>query len=396
MRSTERREDYRSDEAEKAGKISVVANVFLTILKGVAGYLSGSTALIADALHSLVDVIASALVWVGIRIAERPPDEAHPYGHFKAESLAELGVGIIIIVTSLTILYDAVNELIAGRSPEFELYALAVAIVSAVSNEILARYKISVGVRTKSSSLIAEGKHSRTDVLSSLAVMIGFLLIYAGYWWGDAVVAMMISVLIAQTGGDILKNAIDVLMDKVDFELSVRIRKYVEGIEGIRSVDFVAVRGTWRIKIAEIHFTVSSELDADGIEDVLRKVEGVKEIFPEIVRVVPVVRISKDVRRIAIPVDEGGKYVGDLNARYFEIVDLKTGKRWRIKNEFWDAKKMKGYLIADLLSRNRVDAVVVKKIGEGAKNHLKSRGIVVKYVKKIEDLRFDFSRSDSE
>ena len=384
------------DEAEKAGKISVLANIVLTIAKGIAGLLAGSTALVADALHSLVDVLGSALVWIGIRIAKKPPDVEHPYGHFKAESLAELGVGVIIIVTSVSIMIEAVNELISASKPKFELYALAVAIASALINEALARYKISVGMREKSSSLIAEGKHSRTDVISSLAVVLGFFLIYLGYWWADAVVAMAISIIILQMGGEIIKSAIDVLMDRIDEELSVRIRKYVEGIEGIRSVDFVAVRGTWRSKIAEIHFTVSSELDADGIEDVLRKVEGVREIFPEIVRVVPVMRISKDVRRVAIPVDEEGRYVGDLNAKYFEIVDLKTGKRWRIKNEFWDAKKMKGYLIADLLGRNRVDAVIVKRIGEGAKNHLKSRGIMVKYAEKIEDLRFDLSRPDSE
>ncbi len=365
-------------EAERAGKISVLANVFLTLLKGVAGYLSGSTALIADALHSLVDVLASALVWIGIRVAKKPPDPEHPYGHFKAESLAELGVGVIVIVTSVSIMVEAVNELITSSKPRFELYALAVALLSAVVNEALARYKIAVGTREKSSSLIAEGKHSRTDVISSLAVVIGFVLIYFGYWWADAVVAMAISIIILQMGGEILKNAVDVLMDRVDEELSVRIKKIVEGIEGIRSVEFVAVRGSWRSKIAEIHFTVNPEVGAEGVEDIKERIERIREVFPEIVRVVPVVKFSREVRRIAIPVDENDDYVGDLNAPYFKILDLKTGRCWKIKNEFWNAPKMKGYLIADLLSRNGVDEVVVKRIGEGARNHLKSRGISVR------------------
>ncbi len=374
------------DEAVKAGKISVAANVVLTVLKGVAGTLSGSTALIADAIHSLVDVLGSALVWIGIKIAQKPPDVEHPYGHFKAESLAELGVGIIVIVTAFTIMIDAVNELLSGSKPKFELYALTVAVLSAIVNEALARYKISVGLKTKSSSLIAEGKHSRTDVISSLAVVLGFLLVYLGYWWADAIVAMAISFLILQIGGEILKNAVDVLMDRVDEELSLRIKKIVEGIEGIRSVDFVAVRGTWRSKIVEVHFTVSSEVDAEQIDDIIRRIEGLKDGFPEVVRIVPVVRISKEVRRIAIPVDENDNYVGDLNARFFKIVDLKTGRSWKIKNEFWDAKKMKGYLIADLLSKNGVDMVVVKRIGEGAKNHLKSMGIIIKFVENLDSL----------
>ncbi len=374
------------DEAIKAGKISVIANVILTIAKGFAGILASSTALIADALHSLDDILGSALVWIGIKIAQKPPDESHPYGHFKAESLAELGVGLIIVFTSLSILVEAVNNLIAGLKPSFELYALAVALTSAVINEALARYKISVGIKTKSSSLIAEGKHSRTDMISSLSVVLGFILVYFGYWWADAVVAIAISILILQMGGEILKNAIDVLMDKVDEELSVRIRRIIEGIEGIKSVDFVAVRGTWRSKIVEVHFTVSSEVGVEQINEIIRRIEGLKDSFSEIVRIIPVVKISEEIRRIAIPVDENDNYVGDLNARFFKIIDLKSEKSWKIQNEFWNAQKMKGYLIAELLSKNKVDAIVVRRIGEGAKNHLKSKGIIIKFAEDIENL----------
>ncbi len=384
------------DEAIKAGKISVIANVILTIAKGIAGILSGSTALIADALHSLVDVLGSALVWIGIKIAQKPPDESHPYGHFKAESLAELGVGLIIVFTSLSILVEAVNNLIAGVKPSFELYALAVALASAVVNEALARYKISVGIRTKSSSLIAEGKHSRTDVISSLSVVLGFVLVYFGYWWADAVVAIAISILILQTGSEILKNAIDVLMDKVDEELSVRIKRLVESIEGIKSVDFVAVRGTWRSKIVEVHFTVSSEVEADQINEIIGRIERLKDSFPEIVKIIPVVKISKEIRRIAVPVDENDNYVGDLNARFFKIVDVRSGRSWRIRNDFWNAQKMKGYLIAELLSKNKVDAIVVRKIGVGAKNHLKSKGITIKLVDKLDSLDDVITRIKSE
>lgn len=368
------------DEAIKAGKVSVVANVILTIAKGIAGIFAGSTALIADALHSLVDVLGSALVWIGIKIAQKPPDESHPYGHFKAESLAELGVGLIIIFTSLSILIEAVDNLIAGVKPTFHLYALAVALISAIVNEVLARYKIAVGTKTKSSSLIAEGKHSRTDMISSLSVVLGFILVYFGYWWADAVVAIAISILILQMGGEILKNAIDVLMDKVDEELSVRIKKIIEGIEGIKSVDFVAVRGTWRSKIVEVHFTVSSEVGAEQINEIIRRIESLKDSFSEIVKIIPVVKISKEIRRIAIPVDENDNYVGDLNARFFKIIDLKSGKSWKIHNEFWNAQKMKGYLIAELLCKNKVDAIAVKRVGEGARNHLKSKGIIIRFV----------------
>ena len=375
------------DEAIKAGKISVLANVILTIVKGVAGVAANSTALIADAMHSMIDILSSALVWIGIKIADRPPDKEHPYGHFKAESLAELGVGAVIIATALLIMYDAVNELISGKAPEFEYYALAAALFSAIVNEGLARYKIHVGMKTKSSSLIAEGKHSRTDVIASLAVVAGFILVYFGYWWADAVVAMAISVLIMQIGGEILKNAVDVLMDRVDAETAFKITSYVEGIRGIEKVDFVGVRGTWRNKIVEVHFTVSPGTSAEEIETIIKRIEDIKKEMPEIRTVIPVVRVSRRVRKVAIPVDEDGYYTGDLNAPYFEIFDLKKGSRVKIVNEHSRAERRKGYLIAEMLKHAGVDCVVLSRVGEGARSHFKNMGIVVKQIEFREGMK---------
>lgn len=375
------------DEAIKAGKISVLANVILTIVKGVAGIAANSTALIADAMHSMIDILSSALVWIGIKIADRPPDKEHPYGHFKAESLAELGVGAVIIATALLIMYDAVNELISGKAPEFEYYALAAALFSAIVNEGLARYKIHVGMKTKSSSLIAEGKHSRTDVIASLAVVAGFILVYFGYWWADAVVAMAISVLIMQIGGEILKNAVDVLMDRVDAETAFKITSYVEGIRGIEKVDFVGVRGTWRNKIVEVHFTVSPGTSAEEIETIIKRIEDIKKEMPEIRTVIPVVRVSRRVRKVAIPVDEDGYYTGDLNAPYFEIFDLKKGSRVKIVNEHSRAERRKGYLIAEMLKHAGVDCVVLSRVGEGARSHFKNMGIVVKQIEFREGMK---------
>ncbi len=370
--------DSDISEAIKAGKVSIVANVILTIVKGIAGIAANSTALIADSLHSMVDILSSAAVWIGIKIAETPPDKEHPYGHFKAESLAELAVGIAIIFTAILIMYDAVNELISGRSPEFEIYALAAAVFSAVVNEALARYKISVGVRTKSSSLIAEGKHSRTDVIASVAVVLGFLLVYIGYWWADAVVAMGIAVLILEIGGEILKNAIDVLMDRLDPEFAFKVTSYVEGIRGVESVNFVGVRGTWRHKIVEVHFTVSPGSSAEDIEAIIKRIEDIKKEIPEIKEIIPVVRVSKKISKVAIPVDENGNYTGDLNAPFFEIRDLKKGTKMKIVNEYREAERRKGYLIAEMLKNVGVDCIVLSKVGEGAKSHFKNAGITVK------------------
>ncbi len=368
------------DEALKAGKISAISNLVLTLLKLIAGLLTNSTALVADAIHSLVDVLGSLLVWIGLKIAEKPADEKHPYGHFKAESLAELSVGLIILFSSVYILHEAITSLLLHSVPEFEMYAAGIALLSAAVNELLARYKIEVGLKTRSSSLIAEGKHSRVDVISSLSVVVGLILVYFGYWWADSVVAIAISIIILQIGAEVLKNSLDVLMDKVDEEVIVKVMSVMDKISGVESVEFVATRGTWKSRIVEVHFTVNAGMDADTIDAIEREIaEEIKDRVPGVVDVVAVVRVSKP-RVLAIPIGADGKYTGELDSPMFVIVNLDSGEIKRIENMHYGAEKKKGLLISELLEEYGVSIVAVKKIGEGAKAHFKSRGIIVRIV----------------
>ncbi|WP_457550652.1 cation diffusion facilitator family transporter [Archaeoglobus sp.] len=363
----------------RAGKISAIANVFLTVIKIVAGALVNSTALIADGIHSLIDVFGSILVWMGIKIANKPPDELHPYGHLKAECLAELSVGLIIIFSALAIVHEAVISLMERSIPEFEFYALTVALFSAIVNEGLARYKIKVGMETKSSSLVAEGKHSRVDVISSLSVFVGYIFVGLGYWWIDPLVAIVISVLILQMGVEIMKNAVSSLMDKVDPELALKIRSIVENIEGVEGVEFVGVRGTWKAKIVEVHISINPGMSAEIIDALEREIEErIRHAVSDVVRVVTVVRVKK-LAVVAIPEDGSGNYTGELDSPYFTIVNLSTNEVFKVENPHYGAERRKGYLIAELLNKYGVNVVVVRKIGEGAKSHLRSRGIFVRF-----------------
>ncbi|RLI85365.1 MAG: cation diffusion facilitator family transporter [Archaeoglobales archaeon] len=363
----------------RAGKISAVANVFLTIVKVFAGVFVNSTALIADGIHSLIDILGSVLVWMGIKISRKPPDELHPYGHIKAESLAELSVGLIIVFSSLAIMHEAILSLIERSIPEFEFYALGVALLSAVVNEILARYKIRVGLETKSSSLIAEGKHSRVDVLSSLSVFVGLTFVRFGYWWLDPIVAIVISVLILQTGLGILKNSIDSLMDKVDLEMIVKIRFIVERVEGVEGVEFVGVRGTWKAKIVEVQISVNPGMSAETIDVVEREIEErIRHAIPEVVRIVVVTKVKRQIV-VAIPEDGYGFYTGEIDSPYFTIANISKEETYRVENPHYGAERMKGFLIAEFLKDHNVNVLIVNRIGEGARSHLKSKGIIVRF-----------------
>ncbi len=368
-------------DAIKASKISVFSNVLLTILKFLAGIFVGSTALIADAIHSFVDILGSIFVWLGIKISEKPADKSHPYGHFKAESLAELAVGLVVILSSVAIIREALDELLSFSSPSFEYFALLVALISALANEGLARYKIAVGKKERSIALIAEGKHSRVDVLASLSVFFGFLFVKLGYWWADGIVAIIISALILQIGLSIIKSSIDVLMDSVDEELALQITEIVKRIEGVEEIELIATRGTWKAKIIEIHFAIRMGASSEEIERIQKEIENeIKSRFLDVISVIPVVRFKRENVVIAIPSDkEGEKYTKDFGSKYYTIIefdkDFRILSKKTVENPYLSAEKRKGYLIAEFLKRNHVNVVIAKKIGEGGKDHLRSKGI---------------------
>ncbi|MFO7967511.1 MAG: cation diffusion facilitator family transporter [Archaeoglobaceae archaeon] len=370
------------DEALKAGKVSVIFNIIFSVLKGVAGVLVGSIALIADALHSLVDVFGSALVWVGIKLSSRPADSRYPYGYFKAESLAEAGVAIIILLSSVLIIKEGVEGLIDFSFPEIRLFAVFIALLSTGGNELLARYKISVGKRTRSTALIAEGKHSRADVLSSFSVFVGFIFVELGYWWADPLVALLISGFIIKMGLEILKSSTDTLMDRTNKDMAQNISQTVESIEGIDKVKMVATRGTWRSKIIEVQFSIKPWVTSELINQIQNKVDsGIKSNYQEVISVVPVIYTARGTNKnkIAIP-SEGDNYTGDFGeSKEYTIVDLdgEATSTKIIENPHLKAEKRKGYLVAKMLENEGVDTIVVNKIGEGGKAHLHDRGISI-------------------
>jgi len=223
-----------------------------------------------------------------------------------------------------------------------------------------------------------------------MAVVVGFILVYLGYWWADSIVAIAISVVILQIGGSVLKNSIDVLMDRVDEELALKVKSVLEKIDGVKSVDFIGTRGTMKSKIVEVHFTVDIGIDAETIDVIQKEIsEEIKERIPEVVNVVCVVNITKP-KVLAIPVGLNGWYTGELDSPRFVIVNLESGERKVVNNTHYRAEKKKGYLISELLEKHGVSMVAVKKVGEGARAHLRSRGILVKVVnsglRNIEDV----------
>lgn len=153
--------------------IGLLANIALAAGKIAAGLLSRSSAVLAEGLHSGMDVISSGISLVGVRASREPVDEGHPYGHYKAEVIAGLFITMIPFMTAVWIIFEATISLTSPRTPVVGIVSVGVMAISAVINKAMARLKIMYGRKHDSLSLLSDGVHSRVDVFTSLAVLGG-------------------------------------------------------------------------------------------------------------------------------------------------------------------------------------------------------------------------------
>ncbi len=165
--------ENRTKKAQFASIVGIVANLILAVVKGIAGVIGNSKALIADAFHSASDVVSSIAVLVGIRAAQKPPDPEHPYGHGKAENIATLIVSILLVVVGVEILLDSISTLFSDEQSETGMIALYAIIFSLIVKEALFQYKKRLGDKINSPAIIADAWHHRSDAISSLIALAG-------------------------------------------------------------------------------------------------------------------------------------------------------------------------------------------------------------------------------
>ena len=199
-----------------AARLSVVSNTALILLKVVAGAITGSIAIITEAVHSSIDLLASIVAYLSLRKADEPADAEHQYGHAKAENLAAAIEGMLILVGAGVIVYEASRRLVTG-SDQIENLGVGIAViaVSAVVNLVVSTYLYRRARTHDSPALEGDAAHLRADAATSVAVLVGLVLIeVTGYDQIDAIVALMVASAIVYTGVRILSRSSRVLMDE--------------------------------------------------------------------------------------------------------------------------------------------------------------------------------------
>jgi len=197
---------------EKIAAFSVLANIVLAGGKIFVGFISNSSAVLAEGIHSFMDIFSSVVGYLGIRMSQKPEDKEHPYGHYKFEVLAGFFITLILLITGLGIIYEAYQKFLNPALIKLPLLAFGIMLISAVLNELMARLKIYFGKKESSVALLSDGVHSRADVFASLAVFFGLIL--NKYWlYTDSLLAILIGLYIIKESFSIGKEAVDSLLD---------------------------------------------------------------------------------------------------------------------------------------------------------------------------------------
>lgn len=230
----------------QVASVGVGGNIALSAFKLVAGILGNSTAMITDAVHSLSDVFATAIAFIGVRLAERDADTDHPYGHERFESVASLALGLILLFTGLAIGFSSLESL-ATRSyldaATPSILALVAAIVSIGVKEGMFWYTRHWARVINSSAFMADAWHHRSDALSSIGALAGIGASMLGFRAGDALASLVICVIILKVAFDVLKDALSNLTDTAcDTAFEHEIADVVKGTPGVIRIDNLRTR----------------------------------------------------------------------------------------------------------------------------------------------------------
>lgn len=216
--------DYNKfGSAKFAGYFSIVGNSALFIIKIWAGIITGSVALIADAWHTLSDSLSSFILLVGLYVSAKPADKDHPFGHGRAEIIASLVIGLILVLIAINFLFESVSRIIDRETIEYGLFAIVATSISLVSKEIMAQVSFAAARKENFKSLKADGWHHRSDALTSAIILIGIFL--GPYlWWIDGALGGFVSLMILILAYRIVSESINPLLGETpDDELIEKI-----------------------------------------------------------------------------------------------------------------------------------------------------------------------------
>lgn len=278
-------DDYRTKAGTKASAVAIVANCFMTVLNIVVGLMSGSYALVSEGAHTLSDVATSVIAYLGFKIGQKPADKEHPIGHGRAEAISGLIIVIFLAIVAYEIITGAFEKIL---HPELitvpNVYAAIMAFVGIIINFAISEYIIRIGKEINSPAIIADGKHQKTDIFSSIAILIGVAVSNMGFPILDPIVGLVIGLLIVKTAFEIAKENIDNIMGKVPSQKLIKqVKEVADNTPRAQNAHNIKVDYQGSYATVYLHIEVDGNLSLNESHKIVHTVEDniLKEI-PEI------------------------------------------------------------------------------------------------------------------
>jgi cation diffusion facilitator family transporter len=272
----------RYDEVRSVLVRILVLNLGIAILKIGYGYVSGAISILSDGFHSLTDAASNISALVGLRVARKPPDANHPYGHRKYETLAAATIVLFLAIAMIQIAQTALERFRSGRSPAITQLSFLVMAVTLAINVRVARFEELAGKRLSSELLLADAHHTRSDVFTSIAVMIALAGTAAGYRLFDPVAALVVVFFIGYACFEIARDAARVLSDEIVISED-EVRRVVDSVPSVLGCHQIRSRGTADHVFLDLHVWLDGKTPLTQAHAVSHKVKDLlMERYPQI------------------------------------------------------------------------------------------------------------------
>ena len=277
--------DY-SSQVRKVLIYTLILNALVAVAKVVYGLMTNSVAMMSDGFHSVFDGTSIVIGLIGIWIASHPPDEKHPYGHKKYETLFTIIIAVMLFTTCFEILKKVFQSFHEDHKTNVTQTSFLIMLVTMGVNIFVMFYEKRKGKLLGSDFLIADAKHTKSDILVSLTVIMSLVFTKMGYHRADVIVGLIIAVFIARIGYEILKNASDVLVDTVCLDTPA-IEFVVNSIEGAKGCHNIRTRGSMNSIYLDLHILVDKNMSIEASHRIADNIEEkIKKEFPSVVDIV--------------------------------------------------------------------------------------------------------------
>lgn len=272
------------NEKNRVAFLSVLAAVFLTGFKLIVGLLTGSLGILSEALHSALDMVAALITWFAVRLSDKPADKDHHYGHGKIENLSALIETLLLLITCVWIISEAVNRLVSGETHlEVTVWSYIVVVSSIVIDISRSRALKRMAIKHNSQALEADALHFSTDIWSSAVVLLGLIGAQFGFFMADSIAALMVAAIVIYVSYQLGKRSVNVLLDRVPDSVLAQIREEMARVDGLHYFHDLKVRSSGADIFAEVNIHVPAGMSTARAHALATSVE--KQLAARISRI---------------------------------------------------------------------------------------------------------------